>query len=85
MALYIHGKYNNTGVYLYIRACRDRSTLLVSYTHSFLILIRPHGDDLLVAGLFLTDYPPPHQLGEDPPVEDPRLCDPPGEPGWLSW
>ena len=25
------------------------------------------------------------QLGEDPPVEDPRVCDPPGEPGWLSW
>ena len=20
-----------------------------------------------------------------PPVEDPGLCDPPGEPGWLSW
>ena len=25
------------------------------------------------------------QLGEDPPVEDLGLCDPPGEPGWLSW
>ena len=25
------------------------------------------------------------QFGEDPPVEDPGLCDPPGEPGWLSW
>ena len=25
------------------------------------------------------------QLGEDPPVEDPGLCDPPGKPGWLSW
>ena len=25
------------------------------------------------------------QFGEGPPVEDPGLCDPPGEPGWLSW
>ena len=25
------------------------------------------------------------QLGEDPPVEDLGLCDPLGEPGWLSW
>ena len=25
------------------------------------------------------------QLGEDRPVEDPGLCGPPGEPGWLSW
>ena len=42
---------------------------------------RPHGDGLLVAGLFFT-IP---QLGEDPPLEDPGLCDPQGEPGWLSW
>ena len=28
--------------------------------------VRPHGDGLLVAVLFFTDYPPP-QLGEDPP------------------
>ena len=25
------------------------------------------------------------QLGEDPPVEDLGLCDPLGEPVWLSW
>ena len=48
-----------------------------------LLLCGPHGVDFLVAGLFFTNYPP--QLGEDPPVEDPGLCDPPGEPGWLSW
>ena len=43
----------------------------------------PHGDGLLVVGLFFTDYPP--SLEKIPPVEDPGLCDPPGEPGWLSW
>ena len=36
-------------------------------------------------GCSLLTIPPPPQLGEDPPVEDPGLCDPPGEPGWLSW
>ena len=41
---------------------------------------RPHGDGLLVAGLFFTDYPPP-SWEKIPPVEDPGLCDPPGEPG----
>ena len=49
------------------------------------LVYRLHGDGLLVAGLFFTDYPPPPQLGEDP-VEDPGLCDPPGEPGWhMRW
>ena len=43
----------------------------------------PHGGGLLVAGLFFTDYPPSWE--KIPPVEDPGLCDPPGEPGWLSW
>ena len=42
-----------------------------------------HGDGLLVAGLFFTDYPPSWE--KIPPVEDPGLCDPLGEPGWLSW
>ena len=36
----------------------------------------------LMAGLFFTDYPPSWE--KIPPVEDPGLCDPPGEPGWLS-
>ena len=45
--------------------------------------VRPHGDGLLVAVLFFTDYPP--SWGKIPPVEDPGLCDPLGEPGWLSW
>ena len=44
---------------------------------------RPHGDGLLVMGLFFTDYPPSWE--KIPPVEDPGLCDPLGEPGWLSW
>ena len=44
---------------------------------------RPHGDGLLVAGLLFTDYPPSWE--KIAPVEDPGLCDPPGEPGWLSW
>ena len=43
----------------------------------------PHGDSLLVAGLFFTDYPPSWE--KIPPVEDLGLCDPLGEPGWLSW
>ena len=43
----------------------------------------PHGDGLLVAGLFFTDYPPSWE--KIPPVEDLGLCDPLGEPGWLSW
>ena len=43
----------------------------------------PHGDGLLVAGLFFTDYLPSWE--KIPPVEDPGLCDPLGEPGWLSW
>ena len=43
----------------------------------------PHGDGLLMAGLFFTDYPPSWE--KIPPVEDPGLCDPLGEPGWLSW
>ena len=30
-----------------------------------------------------TDYPPIWE--KIPPVEDPGLCDPPGEPGWISW
>ena len=47
------------------------------------ILRGPHGDGLLVAGLFFADYPPSWE--KIPPVEDPGLCDPPGEPGWLSW
>ena len=34
-------------------------------------------------GLFFTDYPPSWE--KIPPVEDPGLCDPLGEPGWLSW
>ena len=38
-----------------------------------------HGDGLLVAGLFFTDYPPP-SWEKIPPVEDPGLCDPLGEP-----
>ena len=44
---------------------------------------RPHGDGLLVAGLFFTDYPPSWE--KIPPVEDLGLCDPLGELGWLSW
>ena len=44
---------------------------------------RAHGDGLLVAGLFFTDYPPSWE--KIPPVEDLGLCDPLGEPGWLSW
>ena len=36
-----------------------------------------------MAGLFFTNYPPIWE--KIPPVEDPGLCDPPGEPGWLSW
>ena len=36
-----------------------------------------------MAGLFFTDYPPNWE--KIPPVEDPGLCDPLGEPGWLSW
>ena len=48
-----------------------------------MICLGPHGDGLLVAGLFFTDYPPSWK--KIPPVEDPGLCDPPGEPGWLSW
>ena len=47
------------------------------------LCIGPHGDGLLVAGLFFTDYPPSWE--KIPPVEDPGLCDPLGEPGWLSW
>ena len=39
-----------------------------------------HGDGLLVAGLFFRLPPPPSCPGEDP-----GLCDPLGEPGWLSW
>ena len=46
-------------------------------------VLRPHGDGLLVAGLFFTDYPPSWE--KIPSVEDLGLCDPPGEPGWLSW
>ena len=42
----------------------------------------PHGDGLLMVGLLFTDYPPSWE--KIPPVEDPGLCDPPGEPGWLS-
>ena len=38
-----------------------------------------HGDGLLVAGLFFTDNPPSWE--KIPPVEDPGLCDPTGEPG----
>ena len=45
--------------------------------------VRPHGDGLLVAGLLFTDYPPSWE--KIPPVEGPGLCDPLGEPGWLSW
>ena len=52
-------------------------------SYSLVTLCRPHGDGLLVAGLFFTDYPPSWE--KIPPVEDPGLCDPPGEPGWLSW
>ena len=44
---------------------------------------RPHGDGLLVAGLFFTDYPPSWE--KTPSVEDLGLCDPLGEQGWLSW
>ena len=29
------------------------------------------------------DYPPSWE--KIPPAEDPGLCDPLGEPGWLSW
>ena len=43
---------------------------------------RPHGDGLLVAGLFFTDYPPSWE--KIPPVEDPGLCDPLGEPGMAQ-
>ena len=45
--------------------------------------MRPHGEGLLVAGLFFTDYPPSWE--KIPPVEDLGLCDLLGEPGWLSW
>ena len=38
--------------------------------------IGPHGDGLLVAGLFFTNYPPSRE--KIPPVEGPGLCDPPG-------
>ena len=36
-----------------------------------------------MAVLFFTDYPPSWE--KIPPVEDPGLCDPLEEPGWLSW
>ena len=49
--------------------------------HSFFCLQKKEG--LLVAGLFFTDYPPSWE--KIPPVEDPGLRDPLGEPGWLSW
>ena len=44
----------------------------------FSITSWPHGDGLVVAGLFFTDYPPSWE--KIPPVEDPGLCDPLGEP-----
>ena len=48
------------------------------------VTFRPHGDGLLVAGLFFIDYPPSWE--KIPPVEDPGLRrDPLGEQGWLSW
>ena len=59
-------------------ACSRRDNVSVADTALNHSLTRPHGDGLLVAGLS-------PQLGEDPPVEDPGLCDPLEEPGWLSW
>ena len=41
--------------------------------------MRPHGDDLLVAGLVFTNSSP--RWEKIPPVEDPGLCDPPGGGG----
>ena len=43
------------------------SITFVLHSGKFFHIYRPHRDGLLVAGPFVTDYPPP-QLGEDPPL-----------------
>ena len=62
------------------------SITFVLHSGKFFHIYRPHRDGLLVAGPFVTDYPPPPSWEKiPPPVEDLGLCDPLGEPGWLSW